>query len=46
MKGKARNKTKRAHAGGSTYIGVVPSHNVSDDDRSIFKFQLRERDRV
>lgn len=24
----------------STYVRIVPPHDVSDDDRSIFKFQL------
>lgn len=29
-----------------TYIWIVPSHNVSDDNRSIFKFQLWKKERT
>lgn len=39
-------QTKKKETEDSTYIGIHPSHDVSNDNRSIFKFQLQRKEKT
>lgn len=45
LKGELQRK-KKMRTEDSTYVWIVSSHDVSDDNRSIFKFQLGKKEQT